>query len=330
MECFEDLIAVRDFCTETSPRSLIYMDDVGVSKDDMDAFHGPNYTDAEDYFTKRSDFAIKEIETLIYNHFNGQFLATSLIADHRLGVYGNSLTAEAGSNYMGIQMDFNQCDVYYKFEISEVSLRLNHSGDISVVIYDLLQNKLLNTLVVTAVNGEIVTEYLNEIYYSSKRPMNIFIGYNATGISSVHTPIKTGLCCGKRSCHNSYMTSNGATVSGAFIDANTSTIDHTGGLSIVYSITCDHLKWMCAYSRSLALPIAYKTAQIMVSDALLNTGGERSTNSHTVNVDELSERYKFYTAKFNETFTSLMANMKLPANKCFSCNTPIRHKPFAI
>ncbi|MFI5204288.1 MAG: hypothetical protein ACHQF2_07305 [Flavobacteriales bacterium] len=332
MGCFDDLIAVRGLCEPVTPRSLIYMDDVGLSLSDIAAFRTQAYPTDEDYFTKRSQFAIKEIDTLIFNHFNGNFLATSLIDDHRLGIFGNSQTIETGSNYMGIQMEFNPCDVYYKFEISEVSLRLNFAGDVDIEIYDLRQNKLLKTLTISTTSGQIVTDYLNELFYSSKEPMNLFIGYDATGIDSIRTLIKSGLCtgCGKKTCSNSYLTASGAQVSGSFIDANVTTIDHTGGLSIVYSIACDHSKWMCAYARSLALPIAYKTAQIMVSDALLNTGGERSTNSHTVNVDELAERYKFYTLKFNETFTSLLSNMKLPNNKCFHCNTPVTHKAFAI
>jgi len=330
MGCFDQLIAVRGVCDPITPQSLVYMDDVGVTLQDMEAFMTSQYDNGEDYFTKRYAFAIKETETLLNAHFQGKFNATSLVDDHRLGIFGNTLVDVVGTGYVGIQLEFNPCDVYYKFQISETSLRLQTAGDVDLEVWDLRQNKLLKTLTVSAVSGEIVTEYLNQLFYSSKEPMNLLIGYNGTGITSVNTPIASGLCCGKKSCSNSYLTASGVTISGDFYESNLTTINHTGGLSIVYSIACDHLKWMCAYSNSLALPLAYKTAAIMVSDALLNTGGERATNSHTVGIDELQNRYKFYQSKFEETFTGVLANMKLPSNKCFSCNTPVRTKAFAI
>lgn len=330
MGCFDGLISVHGLCSGDDPNTLLYMDDVRLTLDDMSSFYTSEFHNAEDYFNKRYAFAVKSLEALIYDHFKGKYTATSLIDDHRLGVYGNSLATETGANFQGIQLEFTPSDVYYKFEISEVSLRLNHTGDVVVNVWDLLQNKILETVTVACVSGEINTAYLNKTFYSSKRPMNLFIGYDADGIESVHTPIRSGLCCGKKSCYNSYLNATGVEVNGTFYDQNTSQLQHTGGLSVIYSIVCDHNKWLCAYSQSVALPLAYKTAEIMVSDALLNTSGERATNHHTINRDELAERYKFYQAKFNETFDGLLSNMRLPSNKCFSCDTPVRHKAFAL
>jgi len=330
MGCFDHLISVRGLCAAPAKTPVMYMDDVFVTKRDMEAFMTSEYSSAEDYFNQRYAFAVKELETLIYNHFNDQFKATSLVDDHRLGIYGNSIATEAGSGFMGIQLEFNPSDLYYKFEISEVSLRISATQDVVVKAYDLRQNKELASLTVSSVSGEVVTDYLNELFYSSKNPMNLFIGYDATGIDSVKTPIKSGLCCGKKSCFNSYLTAKGVSVTGDFYDGNLTTLDHTAGLSIVYSIACDHSKWLCAYANSVALSLCYKTAEIMISDALLNTGGERSTNNHTVGIDELQTRYEFYRSKFNNSYTNLLSNMRLPANKCFHCNTPISHKAFAL
>lgn len=310
------------------------MDDVGITKNDLSAFHGPNYQNAEDYFSARSEFVLKEIEAMIYGYFSDKYKATSLVDEHRLGVFDSNLTTVLGTTYAGVQMEFNPSDVYFKFEISETSLWLNAVGDIDLEIWDLRQNKLLATKTITiGTSGQIVTDWLNKFFYSNRQPMNLFIGYDATGITSVKTPIRKGACTGCRgrySCENTYMTARGVSVTGPMLDANVTPENHTSGLSIVYSISCDHQAWVCAYASTLALPIAYRIGETVLSDAVLNSGGERATDSHTVNADDTAKRYEWYQKKFRESFSGALENMVLPSNKCFHCSSRARTKAFAI
>lgn len=313
-------------CDVPDPKTSIYMDDVGLSLSDIEAFVTKPYSNAKDYFTSRFNQAVREVENLVYNYFQGRYLATSLVDSHRLGVYTGTQSVVAGSNFMGIQTEFLQCESFLKVGIAEISLLINSTQNVDVKIYDLRQNKLLHTLTLACVAGRISTEYLHKEFKSDKQPLNLIIGYDAAGINSFRTPIKQGLCCGRNYCANSYMTARGVSASSPFYDSATSGIDHTGGLSVVYSIGCDHRSWICSHATSLALPIAFKAAEIMVSDALFNTSGERSTNHHTVNIDELEKRHGYYTTKFESIISSLLGNMQLPKNKCFYCDTPLRHK----
>lgn len=86
------------------------------------------------------------------------------------------------------------------------------------------------------------------------------------------------------------------------------------------------MSWICSHAENLALPLAYKTAEILVADAAYNTSGERATNHHTINIDQLKERHSFYVSKYKEIMSNWLGNMQLPNNRCFQCNTPIRHK----
>ncbi|OQA07028.1 MAG: hypothetical protein BWY67_01823 [Bacteroidetes bacterium ADurb.Bin397] len=324
MECFDDLVGVRGLCNETTPKSEIYLDDVGLTKQDLLAFIPPQYSNLEDYFSKRSQFAYKTIATEIYNHFRSKYLAYSLIDSHRLGYFNQSLTTNLGANFRGINMQFTQSGGFYSFTISEINLYLNYTGDVDVVIYDLYQNKLLHTVTVPCVSGKISTAYIHKQFESQKRPANIFIGYNSDGITAINTPIKSGLCCGKTSCDNSYMTAQGAEIDGTFITSNMDTINQTAGVSLVYSVECDHLSWICSHGKALSIPAAYKIAEIVTTDALLHNGGERASNSHTIDKDELEKRALFFSRKYNETVGNLLSNMQLPSNKCFQCNSPSR------
>lgn len=326
MECFKDLIQVRDLCNAPAPKSSIYIDDVGVSLADIESFITSQYATAEQYFNARKDHAVREMTNTIYNYFQGQYLATSLVDSHRLGVYNGTQSLKPGSTYQGIQMVFNQSDTFFKVGIGEISLLVDATTTITVEVWDLRQNLKLDEIDIATTAGQISTGYLHKSYKSDKQPLNLFIGYDATGIDSYYTPIKSGLCCGKISCNNSYVTAYGVEVNGTFYDSNTDGINHTSGLSVVYDIACDHMSWICSHAESLALPLAYKTAEILVADAAYNTSGERSTNHHTINLDQLKERHGFYVNKYKEIMSNWLGNMQLPTNRCFQCNTPVRHR----
>jgi len=326
MECFKDLIGIRELCNGVAPKSSIYLDDVGVSLSDVESFITSQYSTAMDYFEARQTQAVREMSQHINNHFQDKYLATSLIDSHRLGIYNGSQTLYGGQNYRGIQMKFNQADAFYGVSIGEISLLVDYTGTIQIEVWDLLQNKQLDTIDVDVVSGEIATVYLHKSYKSDKRPLNLFVGYDSNGIDAYVTPIKANLCCGKVSCGNSYVTAQGVEINGAKYESNIDYLNHTAGISLVYDVKCDHSSWICSHAESLSLPLAYKTAELLVADALYNTSGDRATNHHTINKEQLQERFTFYMNKYNEFMSGWLGNMKLPNNKCFICNSVTRHK----
>jgi len=326
MECFNDLIGVKELCNSNSPKSSIYLDDVGISLNDIEAFITSQYSTASDYFESRKNHAVREMTQQIYSYFQGNYLATSLVDSHRLGIYSGVQSILTGSTYKGIQLNFNQSDTFFKVGISQVDILLAENATIDLEIWDLLENKLLLTQSVSCVANQTSKVYLHQSYKSQKKPLNIFIGYDATNIDHYSFPIKNGLCCGKLSCTNNYLSSYGVQVVGDFYDDNVKAINNTGGISVIYDITCDHMSWMCSHAESLALPLAYKIGEVMITDALYNTSGERSTNHHTINIDQLKERHTFYVQKYVDIMQNWLSNMQLPNNRCFQCNTPTRHK----
>lgn len=326
MECFNNLIGVKALCNSQTPKSSIYLDDVGLSLNDIESFITSQYATAKDYFSSKQTQAVREMSQHIYNHFQDKYLATSLIDSHRLGIYNGTQTLYAGQNYRGIQMKFNQADSFYSVSIGEISLLVDYTGTIDVEVWDLRQNKQLDMIQVDTTAGGISTVYLHKSFKSDKQPLNLFIGYDATGIDAYVTPIKAGLCCGKVSCANSYLSSQGVEIVGTKYESNIDYLNHTAGLSIVYDVKCDHTSWICSHAESLALPLAYKTAELFVADALYNTSGERATNNHTINIEQLQERFTFYMNKYNEFMGGWLGNMKLPNNRCFVCNSQTRHK----
>ena len=330
MACFDDVVALKELCTEATPFSGIYLNDVGITKAFIDQVITSDYQvsgeDAiQNFVTSKTNQAIRVIKNAIHGKYGNRINSTSLITDHRLGYTQNNLVAVAGGDWKGIQVTLNNSTNHVNAEISSISLQVNTSGNVDILIYDLYQNKLLYTLPITAVSGEIVTIYPHKVIESYGRPLNLFIGYDATGITSVQTYIRDGQCCGITSCTTSFMTAKGVTnSSGTFTNENMSQINHTAGLSVTYSLNCDSFTWMCDYAQVLALPIAYKAASEICNHAIRNQF-QRSSNNVNLNMVQVKEDMDFYEFKFREQIDAVLQNMNLPKESvCFQCKTPAR------
>jgi hypothetical protein len=331
MACFDDVVALKELCTEAVPFSGIYLNDVGITKAFIEQvitsdYQTPGEDAIQEFVTSKKNQAIRIIKNAIHGKYGNRINSTSLITDHRLGYTQNNLIAVAGGDYKGIQLTLNNSTNHVNANISSVSLQVNVSGNVDILIYDLFQNKLLATLPITAVSGEIVTIYPHTIIESYGRPLNLFIGYNATGITSVQTYIRDGQCCGITSCTTSFMTAKGVTNStGTFTQENMTQINHTAGLSVTYSLVCDSFSWMCDYAQVLALPIAYKTASEMYLHAIQNGINQRSSNNTNLNVEQIKETQGFYELQYREQLDAILSNMNLPRESvCFQCKTPAR------
>jgi len=326
MACFDDVVALKELCTEVTPFSGIYLNDVGVTKAFVDSVITSDYDGIQDFVDSKVNHAIRIVKNAIHGKYGNRVNSTSLIVDHRLGYTQDNMVSMPGEDWKGIQVRLTNYSNYINMNLSSVSLQVNTTGTVNILIYDLFQNKLLYTIPVSAISGQIVTIYPNKVIESTGRPLNLFIGYNATGITSVQTYIRDGQCCGISSCTTSFMTAKGVTnATGTFINEDMTALNHTAGLSLVYSLNCDSYSWMCAYSQVLALPIAYKAASEMYLHAMQNAINARSSNNTNLNMDQLKETQGFYELQFREQLDSVLHNMNLPTDSvCFQCKTPAR------
>lgn len=327
MACFDDVVALKELCTEVEPFSGIYLNDVGITKYFITQVITSDYEDdIQNFVDSKVNHAIRVVKNAIHARYGNKINSTSLIVDHRLGYTQDDLIAEIGGDYKGIQVKLSNFSNYINLHLSSLSLQVNTTGTVNIVIYDLYQNKLLYTLPVSVVSGEIITIYPHKVIESTGRPLNLFIGYDATGITSVQTYIRDGQCCGITSCTTSFMTAKGVTNStGVFKNENMQSLNHTAGLSLVYSLNCDSYSWMCAYAQALALPIAYKAASEMYLHGMQNAVNERSSNNVNLNMDILKETQTRYEFQFREQLDSLLLNMNMPTDSvCFQCKTPAR------
>lgn len=327
MGCFDNIIAIRGNCTDTVPTSGFYLDNIDLHRNEIEKFIQNPYNDVDSFVADKTAFAINTVSNTIYTQYQERYLSNTIINSERIGFAQDNLQLKTGANALrGIEVELCNYTSSVDFYMNELSLFIDVSGATNVFVYDLLQNKLLDTISVTAVAGEVVTVYPQKTYKSNRKKLHLFIGYDSTGINSYYTTeYKTGCTTCKNSNSSRWLNINGAQVLAASqkISSNLTSVGHTSGLSVNYSLTCNHEDWICVNSRSLALPILYRTAADIMHYAI-NTS-ERFNSRTNVDIEELKSKRDYYEANYNKQLESVSSRMLLPNDRvCFYCNDRMR------
>lgn len=325
MACFDNLVALKELCNSVTPVSGIYLNDVGVDLNLVNSVITKEFASPQEFVDSKLNLAITTIKSEIYNKYASHIKTRSVVENARVGYTVSNLVSVTGGGNRGIFLQVYNNANFFELEISQLNLHTNFTGTIPVFIYDLDQNVLLDTVNVTSVAGEISVNYPHLKYTADKKYLNLWIGYDATGINSYKTTAIKNQCCGKYCNTNSYVRAKGVTATAPFVEENLTQIQDTAGMSIVYSLTCDPYGWMCSIAQLLSLAIAYKAASEIFKTAVLQTPQSRTNNATTVNYELMEKNYNYYERKYVEALESVTKRVNLPCDSiCFECSPPAR------
>lgn len=332
LECFDDIIGLRGACETPTSNSGLWMDDIGIELEELDLIINKAQVDSIQFFENKREFAIKQIIQLIHTHFADKYKSNTNLDSKRIG-FGkeNQEAVAAAGTLKGIEIELCNQDSFVDVFVSSISLQANTNGAVNVLVYDIFQNKLLDTIAITAVSGQIVTVYPNKTYKSNRKELDIIFVYDATNFSSVKTTITQGGCksCGDGGSMtklSSYMSARSISVlaADAKIESSLTAASDTGGLSMVYSIQCNYDDWLCTISNAVAMPILFKTGYEIMDYAVNNS--LRLNTATTINLDTLKARREEYNARYQTSIENLLQNIKLPSDeKCFECRQKSKH-----
>lgn len=327
LECFEDIVGLRGSCTEPVSASGLWIDDIGIDLAEIDSIINKSQIDSIDFFEKKRDFAIKQIINNIHTHYSDKYKSNTVLRSGRIGYpKENQEAVAAQATLKGIEIELCNQDSFVDVYISSISLQVNFVGLVNVLVYDLFQNKLLDTIpITTTVSGEITTVYPNKTYKSVRKELDIIFVYDATNFSSVKTTVTQGGCksCGDGGSMvnlNQYLSTRSISILAADnkIESNLTASPDTGGLSLMYAIHCNYEEWICTIANLAALPILFKTGYEIMDFAYNNS--LRLNTTTTINYDSLLKRRDEYNLRFQESIQNLLQNIKLPNDeKCFEC-----------
>ena len=325
MACFDQIIGLKELCTGWTPSSGIYLNDIGVSLDLVNSVITKEYSGPTDFVNSKITSSINEVKNEVYGYFSKSIKTRTVIDNGRIGYVNPNMTVVTGGGDRGVKLSLYNNANWFTLELAGIELFTDFTGQIPVVIYDLDQAKLLDTVIVDSVAGEISTAFPHKTYESNRKYLNLWIGYNSAGINSYKTTTHKGQCCGVYSLTNSYVKATGTTAT-SFIDSGLTTIQDTAGISINYSLMCNPYGWMCNFAQLSALPIAYKVASEIYRMALMVTPGMRTNNATTVNSEMMKANFEWHETKYREHLNNILKRIYLPNDTiCFQCEQPSRN-----
>lgn len=327
--CFDNLIAIKSTCNGVTGSSGLFIEDIGITASEASYYINDEYTNGAALITDKIRFATDIVRKTISSHFASHIISKSLIESQLLGHYQDSLQLKAGSaaTLGGISLTLNNYNSYYNVFVNAISLQVNVTQDINVLVYDLVSGALLDTITVSAVANTIVTKTVNKTYSSPKRKLDLIFVYDTDGISSNTTLLSTTGCthCTGYTYSNTYVSSNAIYLadSSAKIRSSLSTTTHTYGLSVNYSIQCSIENWLCEMANQMALPILYKTGEEIMTYATMYS--KRQTSSVNIDAEQNEKRRLAYQSAYMDALEATIKKINLPKyDPCFKCNEAVR------
>lgn len=332
MACFTDYIGIKGACTETTPSSGYYINDIGLNLSEVANYISKEDESAEEFINDKIDFAIKLVKQNIFTNLQNKIKSKTILEGATIGEVQDDMVVVAAeaNTYKGISVELNNPNSFVGFYVNQISLFVNYTGDVSVKVYDMMQNKLIETITVACTANQISTVDISKFYTNNRKKQQLAFVYESTGTPSYQTNItgtKPCVGCGvKWEYRNSYINARGITIgtSENIVMGNTLSTGETGGMQLHYSLQCDYEMWFCSIKNLMAIPILYKAGEEIINAGINNY---QRVNNKNIHLDLLKERRTEYEAKYNESFKNLLDNMNIPIDSdCFYCNKNLINK----
>lgn len=332
MDCLNDIVGVRG-CGGSS--ALTYLNDLaGISVPDFDKAVTVEHKAAIPAFNNIISHATNLVIQNLNLYFNDKYTIKSFIEDEKIGYYYDNkvlMPAQAGQ-LVGYEIKVDKM-ANLAFTLNELSLFCDHSGVVPVKIYDLTQGKLLDTINITAVAGQIVTVTgLNKIYYTKKQRLRLFIGYEST-FESYNTSWSSpygindncNTCAGGHASSYVYFRSAQIPTSGPFIYSSLSGNATSGGagLSFNYSLQCSFAEHLCNIRNLLAMPLLYKCGELVMKELRHSRRLTGIVTCYGKDYEKLEAEYK---DDHDRMMSNLLLNARIPESICFSCNPKVKSR----
>lgn len=325
--CFSNYIAIKGGCSEqTLADGGLYLNTLGISREFIEGILNEDYEDVDDFLSDKIALASDVLKNDIYKFFTPKFNVKSIITGDRIGQYYENPTivpAISGSS-KGLQIRLWNDTTFAKIYVSKIRTFFDYTGTVTFTIWDLNQNAQIGTFDVNSVAGEIVETEINRVFKSDVYDLNIVFLYDASTFASYASSIDGYGCvsCYRGSAYrqNRFVYATGITIPNADdkVQANLNGNSDTGGVSILYSLECNHDAWICQNAHFFASAMLYKTAHLIAEYALLVTDGFSKQN---IDRDILRERLDVYFDGYMKRLDAGVKNLKIPSsNVCFECN----------
>lgn len=326
MGCLDNIVGVKG-CGTTPTGVYVQQLPGGISIADFDLAISNEHKAALPALQSIVNFATNDTLNRIREYLQTKHKLKSFIENDTVGFYEDNKEAiDAQTGYLtGYQIKIDRTP-YLSFHISQLRLFVNNTGNVDVLIYDLTEGRLLQTVTVSAVAGQIVTADVDLTVATHKQRLNLFIGY-ASSFESYKTStfINSGY---EISCTSSFqggavLFKTAKILSGSTkINENVESNSYGAGISIDYSVQCSYDEFLCNIKNQLAYPILYRAGELIMIDMI---NSKRLTGVVRNFQDEHKSLMDYYADEHRKRMEHIMHNMVLPSDSvCFACAPKVK------
>lgn len=331
--CFNNLVGVRTNCgTQTASDSGLYLQNLSfINLKTADAVLTSQDSGIDllnDKIGMATEYLLNDARSIMFPYFKNK----SIIENMNAGYYIDNRTIENGisGSYKGIQLKVSEYP-YLSVFLSSLSLFVDYTGSVPIVVIDLIQGKVLDTINVSAVAGEIVNVDIFKKYETNGQILNLFIGYNSSAINSYTSYIYSqGFrgyvgcrdCVAPRSYGNQFvmMYSKSLPISSTKLENDLDSANDTGGLSINYSLQCSLTKWLCRNRDAFAMPLLHRAGMEVLTEVKMSN---RLNTLVVLKKDEVDTLYAYFEQEYKKGMDNVFKNLRLPDDICFECDKKI-------
>jgi len=339
ISCLDNLVDIVGNCGSTRTSGVMYLDDIGLSLQDV--------TDGNDIaengaalVNNKISFAQQIIKNHVQTHFNGQLTRQTVLSNGVVGYYQENRVEEShtAENYGGIFLEINKypsLEVY----ISSVNLLTVDAETFDLKIFDVMTGAELFSQSVTTNAGTITEVVIDQNFKTNGQRTQLFVAYPQQNVTNLRSFISQKGCgtCLFGVNYDGYMYRHGATigVNDRLTKGNLSLTGATQGMSINYSLNCSLDNFVCSIRERLQYALLYLVGSKLMEEILFSKNQNSTTIIFRGDARELMAKYE---AEYNMTMfgafnddgkkikRGLLDQIALPNDICFKCKKTVKRK----
>lgn len=325
--CLEDFVGIWDECTEKDP-SILYINDLpGFDLSFADFLAPEQVADGVELLEAKRRSAAIFLKQEILQHLNPRTTIGSVLSNQVTGIVQENLqvkTLEA-AKFKGLQISVSHYP-YLSVYVDRISLFAVNSVTTNILVVDLQQGLVLDTLPITTVGGEITYLNVRKEYKNEGQYLNLafLVDSSLTDVyytTADHTPC--GSCFARMEHLNTYCDGRGISLlqSAQKIDSNLVSETHTNGISVHYSVQCNHDHFICNMANRFMTSLFYRFG-VELMDEVIHSN--RLTSLTTIGKDRARELKADLITKYNNSMDGVLQNLELPNNICYHCKPSVQ------
>jgi hypothetical protein len=321
INCFKNYITLRGVCTEVTPISGKYFNDLaGVDLKGLSNLSTEEQVSFQGVYDEIYTRSINELESDVQIKMQKYFKSNMLIENITTG--GNiTYEVETSSNEKkGVAIEALGSK-NMKLYINNVDLYTTSAITDAIRIYDYNTGVLLDTIAFTSVANTFNRIEINKSYGIESNKRKIFISYNGNLTASIKTEVAPYY---ENSSYYPIVRAAELLNSASIIESNLTFGTNTCGLIANFNVICSIENFICSNRDFLAMPLMYKLGENYMLERLTT----RVLSEDSIFDVEGTEKLRiYYKDKYDASLDSILNSISPQGDEiCFPCDKKRTYK----